>query len=74
MDLEGLADVPEVHGRLARNRLLAEVREFLKSVCRLIDLAFHYPYGEFVLLLPQTSKSSCLAARRLHSHSKRPSG
>lgn len=47
------------------NRLLADVASVVKAQCRLIDFAFRYDVGEFMLLLPQTTqeKGSVIAQR-----------
>jgi diguanylate cyclase (GGDEF)-like protein len=48
-------------------RLLNELGQRFKDASRLIDFAFYYGAGEFVLILPQTSKEGGrLIARRLH--------
>jgi len=48
-------------------RLLNELGQRFKDASRLIDFAFYYGDGEFVLILPQTSKEGGrLIARRLH--------
>jgi len=54
--LEGLRELEPSIGRLAINTLLADVGQTVKAACRLIDFAFHYGNGEFLVILPQTSK------------------
>lgn len=44
----------------AFNRLLSDVASVVKAQCRLIDFAFRYDVGEFMLLLPQTTKEKSL--------------
>ena len=67
IDLDLFKRVNDTHGHLMGSKLLAEVGQFLKTNCRLIDFAFRYGGDEFVILLPQTSKeSACTVARRLH--------
>src|SRR5258708_1304005 len=58
IDLDHFKQVNDTHGHLVGSRLLAEIGEALKTNCRLIDFAFRYGGGEFVLLLPQTSKEN----------------
>ena len=67
IDLDYFKKVNDTHGHLMGSKLLAEIGQFVKSHCRLIDFAFRYGGDEFVVLLPQTSKeNACLVARRLH--------
>jgi diguanylate cyclase (GGDEF)-like protein len=49
------------------SQLLNELGQRFNDESRLIDFAFYYGDGEFVLILPQTSKESGrLMARRFH--------
>ena len=67
IDLDFFKKVNDTHGHLMGSKLLAEVGQFIKLHCRLIDYAFRYGGDEFVVLLPQTSKeNACVVARRLH--------
>jgi len=67
IDLDYFKKVNDTHGHLMGSKLLAEIGQFVKTHCRLIDFAFRYGGDEFVVLLPQTSKeNACLVARRLH--------
>ena len=67
IDLDYFKKVNDTHGHLMGSKLLAEIGQFVKTHCRLIDFAFRYGGDEFVVLLPQTSKeNACVVARRLH--------
>jgi diguanylate cyclase (GGDEF)-like protein len=66
LDLDHFKLVNDVHGHLIGSRLLCEIGTTIKSHLRLIDYAFRYGGDEFVVLLPQTNKTSSLVvARRL---------
>src|SRR5216117_1880599 len=66
IDLDHFKQVNDTHGHLVGSRLLAEVGYLIKAQLRLIDYAFRYGGDEFVILLPQTDKSSALVvAKRL---------
>ncbi|MGH9705133.1 MAG: GGDEF domain-containing protein [Candidatus Acidiferrales bacterium] len=56
--LEGVRELEVSLGRVELHKLFAEVAQPIKAACRLIDLAFHYGDGEFLVLLPQTSKEA----------------
>jgi diguanylate cyclase (GGDEF)-like protein len=67
VDLDDLKDLMESLSYVHFRRLLNELGQRFKDALRLIDFAFYYGDGEFVLILPQTSKESGrLIARRLH--------
>ena len=66
LDLDRFKLVNDNHGHLVGSRLLYEIGSMIKSRLRLIDYAFRYGGDEFVVLLPQTCKTSALVvARRL---------
>src|SRR6202045_1694740 len=66
IDLDHFKQVNDTHGHLVGSRLLAEVGYLIKAQLRLIDFAFRYGGGEFVVLLPQTSKDQAVVvAKRL---------
>ena len=66
LDLDRFKLVNDNHGHLVGSRLLYEIGAMIKSRLRLIDYAFRYGGDEFVVLLPQTCKTSALVvARRL---------
>ena len=68
IDLDHFKSVNDTHGHLVGSTLLAEIGQFLRSNCRLIDFAFRYGGDEFVIVLPQASKESAIVtARRLHT-------
>jgi diguanylate cyclase (GGDEF)-like protein len=62
IDLDRFKQVNDVHGHLAGSRVLAEVAAALKGSLRRVDLAFRYGGDEFVMVLPQTAKSSAIEA------------
>jgi diguanylate cyclase (GGDEF)-like protein len=62
IDLDHFKQVNDVHGHLAGSRVLAEVAAALKGSLRRVDLAFRYGGDEFVVVLPQTAKSSAIEA------------
>jgi diguanylate cyclase (GGDEF)-like protein len=67
VDLDNLKDLKESLSYVHFSRLLNELGQRFKDALRLIDFAFYYGDGEFVLILPQTSKEGGrLIARRLH--------
>lgn len=66
IDVDHFKAVNDTHGHLVGSKLLAEIGYTIKSHLRLIDFAFRYGGDEFVVLLPQTSKSAAMVvARRL---------
>ncbi len=68
IDLDYFKHVNDVHGHLVGSKLLAELGQVIQKHLRLIDLAFRYGGDEFVILLPQTTKSAAiLVAKRLHA-------
>ena len=67
VDLDDLKDLRESLSYAHFSQLLNELGQRFKDALRLIDIAFYYGDGEFVLILPQTSKEGGrLIARRLH--------
>jgi diguanylate cyclase (GGDEF)-like protein len=62
IDLDRFKQVNDLHGHLAGSRVLAEVAAALKGSLRRVDLAFRYGGDEFVVVLPQTAKSSAIEA------------
>jgi diguanylate cyclase (GGDEF)-like protein len=67
VDLDGVKDLRESLSYAHFSQLLNELGQRFKDESRLIDFAFYYGDGEFVLILPQTSKESGrLIARRFH--------
>jgi diguanylate cyclase (GGDEF)-like protein len=67
VDFLGLEDLMKTLSFANFNKLLVELGQEFKGVLRLIDFAFYYGDGEFVLMLPQTSQvDGRLVARRLH--------
>jgi GGDEF domain-containing protein len=66
VDFLGLKDLMKTLSFANFNKLLVELGQEFKGVLRLIDFAFYYGDGEFVLMLPQTSQADGrLVARRL---------
>ncbi len=67
VDLDRLKDLRESLSYAHFRELLNELGQRFKDESRLIDFPFYYGDGEFVLILPQTSKESGrLIARRFH--------
>jgi diguanylate cyclase (GGDEF)-like protein len=67
VDLDSLKDLKESLSYAHFTRLLNELGQRFKDKSRLIDFAFYYGEGEFVLILPQTSKEGGrFIARSLH--------
>jgi diguanylate cyclase (GGDEF)-like protein len=66
LDLDRFKLVNDNYGHLVGSRLLYQIGATIKNRLRLIDYAFRYGGDEFVVLLPQTCKTSALVvARRL---------
>ena len=66
IDLDRFKEVNDRHGHLAGTKVLARVGHVIKINLRMIDYAFRYGGDEFVVVLPQTSKSdSLIVAQRL---------
>jgi diguanylate cyclase (GGDEF)-like protein len=66
IDLDHFKQVNDTHGHLIGSKLLAEIGYLIKAQLRLIDFAFRYGGDEFVVVLPQTGKTSALVvAHRL---------
>jgi len=66
IDLDHFKDVNDTYGHLRGSKLLMELGELIKSDLRMMDFAFRYGGDEFVVLLPQTTKSKAtIVARRL---------
>jgi diguanylate cyclase (GGDEF)-like protein len=66
MDLDDFKSVNDTHGHLQGSKLLGMIGKLIQGQLRLSDSAFRYGGDEFVLLLPQTSKSNALVmVRRL---------
>jgi diguanylate cyclase (GGDEF)-like protein len=67
IDLDFFKTVNDRYGHLAGSRLLLDLGQLIKGRLRMIDFAFRYGGDEFVILLPQTSKTEALlVTRRLH--------
>lgn len=60
MDLDNFKSVNDTHGHLQGTKLLGMIGKLIQGQLRLSDSAFRYGGDEFVLLLPQTSKSNGL--------------
>lgn len=60
MDLDDFKRVNDTHGHLQGTKLLGMIGKLVQGQLRLSDSAFRYGGDEFVLLLPQTSKSNAL--------------
>jgi len=60
MDLDHFKRVNDTYGHLLGSKLLGMIGDLIKRELRLIDSAFRYGGDEFVLLLPQTSRSNAL--------------
>src|SRR5229473_1703854 len=72
LDLDHFKHVNDTYGHLVGSKLLQEIGFKIKSQLRLIDYAFRYGGDEFVILLPQTDKTSSLVvARRLQDMMRR---
>jgi diguanylate cyclase (GGDEF)-like protein len=67
IDLASLKDLTKSLSYDHFSHLLLELGQAFKHELRLIDFAFYYGDGEFMVILPQTSKEGGrLIARRLH--------
>src|SRR5579864_6813254 len=64
LDLDHFKHVNDTYGHLVGSKLLQEIGFKIKSQLRLIDYAFRYGGDEFVILLPQTDKSSALVVAK----------
>jgi diguanylate cyclase (GGDEF)-like protein len=62
--IEGLQAIETAIGPTALRELLAQFAIRIRSECRLIDMAFHFADGEFILLLPQTTKEKATEVAR----------
>ena len=69
IDLDYFKLVNDRYGHQAGSRLLAEVSATIKSQVRTVDLTFRYGGDEFIVLLPETSKTPAIevASRLLHT-------
>src|SRR3954464_14862053 len=65
IDLDHFKQVNDTHGHLIGSKLLAEIGYLIKAQLRLIDFAFRYGGGVFVLLVPKTSKDQALVVAKL---------
>src|SRR5258706_6565434 len=66
IDLDHFKQVNDTHGHLIGSKLLADIGFTIKSQLRLIDYAFRYGGGEFLVLLPQTDQDQgVVVARRI---------
>lgn len=67
IDLDSLQELKKSLSYTLFIRLMNELGQEFKQALRLIDFAFYYGDGEFMVLLPQTAKDDGrLIARRLH--------
>ena len=67
VDLEGLKDLQQSLSCAHYCQPLSELGQAFKRELRLLDFAFYYGDGEFMVLLPQTAKEDGqLIARRFH--------
>src|SRR5436309_2540973 len=64
IDLDYFKQVNDTYGHLVGSRLLWMIGDIIKNHLRLIDYAFRYGGGEFVVPLPQTTKGSALTVVR----------
>lgn len=60
IDLDYFKDVNDTHGHLLGSKLLREVADLIKSMTRSIDMACRYGGDEFIILMPQTTKTSAM--------------
>jgi diguanylate cyclase (GGDEF)-like protein len=60
LDLDGFKDVNDTYGHLHGNRVLTTVADTLRSGVRDSDMVGRYGGDEFVLILPDTARSSAL--------------
>lgn len=60
MDMDHFKDVNDTHGHLVGSRLLSEVGALVHDNIRKSDMAARYGGDEFVIVLPNTSKSGAL--------------
>jgi diguanylate cyclase (GGDEF)-like protein len=66
LDLDHFKLINDTYGHICGSRLLREIGRLIKLNLRDIDTAYRYGGDEFIILLPQTSKSSSiLVAHRL---------
>jgi len=67
IDLDSLQELKKSLSYTLFTQLMNELGQEFKQALRLIDFAFYYGDGEFMILLPQTAKDDGrLIARRLH--------
>lgn len=67
IDLDSLQELKKSLSYTLFTKLMNELGQDFKQALRLIDFAFYYGEGEFMVLLPQTPKDDGrLIARRLH--------
>ena len=66
IDLDHFKHINDQHGHLIGTELLIEVAQLIQKTTRSVDSVFRYGGDEFVILLPQTSKTAAVeVAQRL---------
>jgi diguanylate cyclase (GGDEF)-like protein len=65
LDLDHFKEVNDTHGHLHGSKLLAEVATLVRNNIGPLCSAFRYGGDEFVILLPNMGKESCMSTARL---------
>jgi len=56
MDIDGFKEVNDIWGHQTGDRVLKQIAEILKEICREVDIISRYGGEEFAILLPETDK------------------
>lgn len=65
-DIDGFKGVNDTYGHLCGSKVLFEVAGLVKGILRKVDVACRYGGDEFLIIMPQASKSQAyIVAERI---------